>query len=674
MDQGSSYQYQPLPPIAPEGRTPPFTRLLFVQPGSGEDPFEAYLQIVDIENAPPYEALSYTWGKPTDEPRDYIWLQGYPLPIKPNLEDALRSLRLPAQVRRLWIDALCIDQSNVDERSRQVQYMRLVYKHAARVIVWLGLKTAGTHEAFQAAESLARIREYTNPVAGANAGPLDPEAVQALVSSMVDGLPETCMAHLEEVFERQYFSRCWCVQEVVASSWAIAKIEELEMSFFDLIASLIVLAQWKGEILIDRPFELWNLILMRRQPNKFMGEPEVEGSIGSFLSLLELTRTLQATDDRDKVFSLLGICDEGLNPVLALTQVMGNNNSWHLRLMRRGFTRLVLTQRQGGFNPVFDDRTHKSHSELDKEVGGLAEAFLTQMAEYGLPQTEGEYGHAEREDQLQTFGAGARYYSNSRRAFRFLLIGEGVREHSLAWKLTQSQSVGHVYVVPGNAGTEPYPKHPTAETQLQVVVKADGLVAGKGVIPQETLENAEKALEGTMLDGETVVIEEFEDQSPRSIFALPEGQEHKRALDGDKGLNTGGVGVYAPVSRITPEQILWMEETIVRRLLSCLEASGNFINKKYRACRVKMVQAAILAECFSRESWYLRPSEPKVLEYDVRFGHPEIQSMILLHAAEGLAKIILPRVEGRLGDVTLNVFSKFACNITVAAGGYPVMY
>ncbi|WYZ37190.1 hypothetical protein EsH8_II_000696 [Colletotrichum jinshuiense] len=609
MEQRNSYRYQPLPPIAEQGRMPSFTRLLFLNPGAGEDPFEAHLQIVDIENAPPYEALSYTWGKPTEEARDYIWLQGYPLPIKPNLEDALRSLRLPTQVRRLWVDALCIDQSDLDERSRQVQYMRLVYKHAARVIVWLGLKTSGTHEAFQAAERLARIREYTNPKAGGpGAGQLDPNAITALTRSMVEDLPETCMIHLYEVFERQYFSRCWCVQEVVASSWAIAKIEDLEMSFFDLIASLIVLTQWKGEIVIDRPYELWNLILMRRQHENQLGRSPVEGSIGSFLGLLELTRTLQATDDRDKVFSLLGICDEGLSPVLALTQVMDNNDSWRIRLIRRGLTRInnfvndlapdlnfgrpralrpdykretvmvycdltrflvrkqprvldvldhvhhiedpslteypswvpkwferrtcfvfkgaylagfcdghfryfaelhdipirddpvrprvlsldgyhvdvvqntsepfdfafgpratlsailkaweelfgipiaprcgrryrdgspldaafckailagvlgsiigfshLLTQKHGGFNPLFDDRTRKSHAELEKDIQDLAATFLTHMEETGLPEIGAQdFGHLEREDRLLAFGAGVRTYSNNRRVF-----------------------------------------------------------------------------------------------------------------------------------------------------------------------------------------------------------------------------------------------------------------
>ncbi|KAI8208563.1 Heterokaryon incompatibility protein 6, OR allele [Colletotrichum sp. SAR 10_76] len=341
MDQDASYRYQPLPPVVEQNRPPPFTRLLLLKPGSAEDPFEAHLELVHIEQAPPYEALSYTWGKPTEQPRDYIWLDGHPLPIKPNLEDALRSLRFPNQARRLWVDALCIDQSNLDERARQVQYMRLVYKHAARVVVWLGLKTSGTHEALQAAERIARLREYTDPArSGADSAPPDSDTLQALVSSMMEDIPESAMTNLDEVFQRPYFTRCWCVQEIVASSWAIAKIEDLEMSFFDLIASSLFLVQLKQEVAVNAPWELWNNILMVRQPNHPVYQTEVQGSLGGFLHLLELTRTFQATDDRDRIFSLLGICDEGINPILALTATASGQVSWRGRLVRRGLKRI----------------------------------------------------------------------------------------------------------------------------------------------------------------------------------------------------------------------------------------------------------------------------------------------------------------------------------------------
>ncbi|KAK4244844.1 heterokaryon incompatibility protein-domain-containing protein [Corynascus novoguineensis] len=135
------YQYQPLPPISKTGRTPP-----------------GWLEVADVTTAPPYEALSYTWG--SDDPTDYIWIQGNPLPIKPNLAAALHSLRLTTSGRRLWIDALCIDQSNLEERSRQVSYMRLVYKHATRVIAWLGVHTPDAEVAFEVTRRLADVERF----------------------------------------------------------------------------------------------------------------------------------------------------------------------------------------------------------------------------------------------------------------------------------------------------------------------------------------------------------------------------------------------------------------------------------------------------------------------------------------------------------------------------------
>lgn len=88
-----------------------------------------------------------------------MWIEGRPLAIKPNLEEALRHLRLPNQYRRLWVDALCINQEDLGERSRQVGYMRLIYKHAARVIVWLALRTPGVDVAFELAQRLADIMD-----------------------------------------------------------------------------------------------------------------------------------------------------------------------------------------------------------------------------------------------------------------------------------------------------------------------------------------------------------------------------------------------------------------------------------------------------------------------------------------------------------------------------------
>ncbi|EEH18866.2 hypothetical protein PABG_01185 [Paracoccidioides brasiliensis Pb03] len=154
---------------------------------------------------PPYEALSYVWGSGLAQTPIYI--NDRPIVIKPNLDAALQSLRLPTQARLLWVDALCIDQSNADERSRQVGYMRLVYKHATQVIVWLGSWTSGAEMAFELAERLAHMRDSCGA---------DKDTLQKAVVELAIGAPEA-FHHLDQLFDRPYFIRNWCIQEVVAS-------------------------------------------------------------------------------------------------------------------------------------------------------------------------------------------------------------------------------------------------------------------------------------------------------------------------------------------------------------------------------------------------------------------------------------------------------------------------
>lgn len=347
----NQYQYQyfhrPLPPNPEFGKHPPFTRLLLLAPGTSSQPFRGHLEIVDVEQwTNQYEALSYTWG--TEDVRSSIWLEGNrPLPIKPNLETALQHLRLPTQARRLWIDAICIDQSNLEERSRQVQYMSKVYKHAARVIVWLGLKSPGVDEAFEAArkfaEGRAMIVEDSASRVG-EAGPVDQEIASEFMLSLLEGLDPTAMQHLIELFNRPYFVRSWCIQEVVVCSWAIARCEELEIPFLDLIAtahSVLQVQQLQGKVLPENSCQFWNMVSIKKQPN-FQLKSEVEGSIGSLLELLIGTREFKATDPRDKIFSLFGICDEGIQPVLALTQVMGDKakDSFWVKTVRKVATSL----------------------------------------------------------------------------------------------------------------------------------------------------------------------------------------------------------------------------------------------------------------------------------------------------------------------------------------------
>ncbi|KAH8645982.1 HET domain-containing protein [Tricladium varicosporioides] len=316
------YIYQPLPPIPPQGVGPPYTRLLSLTAGTHKEPLHCTLANIQTDNSPPYEALSYVWGKKTAEIVPPILCDGQPISITPNLDNALRYLRYEHQPRSLWVDAICIDQENTQERSRQVQDMRLVYKHASRVVVWLGPKAPGIELAFDLAAKLARVRDI--PQTGL-------VSFDVLVGMSEDDF-ELATFYLSDIFDREYFVRTWCVQEVVAATACIGKSEDLEINFLDLLSSSQYVVARRGQMFPGKPLEFWNMISLKKSSPL---PSDIEGSMGGLLILLGATRDFKATDARDKVFALFGISDEGLQPHLALTKIMGNRDSFHYKLMQK---------------------------------------------------------------------------------------------------------------------------------------------------------------------------------------------------------------------------------------------------------------------------------------------------------------------------------------------------
>src|SRR5215471_5848771 len=151
------YRYEPLPHSQPGSCSRQWTRLATLAPGLRRDNIQCTLAVTDIQSAPSsYEALSYVWGKAVSP--SPIFCDGKKIAVTSNLQEALQSLRSPIHPRRLWIDAICIDQKNDEERSQQVQIMRLIYKHANRVVVWLGPKSDGIEHAFELARRLSELR------------------------------------------------------------------------------------------------------------------------------------------------------------------------------------------------------------------------------------------------------------------------------------------------------------------------------------------------------------------------------------------------------------------------------------------------------------------------------------------------------------------------------------
>ncbi|CAK1365629.1 unnamed protein product [Cercospora beticola] len=346
---------------------------------------------------------------------------------------------------------------------------------------------------------------------------------------------------------------------------------------------------------------------------------------------------------------------------------------------------------------------------------------------------------------------------------RVLLIGNGGREHTLAWKLSQSPRVEEIHIVPGNGGTAGVPKcknitnvssevfsqlvahakehnlnflvpgpeaplvagivdyfaqhaphikafgpslaaarmegsktfskdfmkkHniPTAryenfddyekakkhldEIDYEVVIKADGLAAGKGVIIPQTKEEAQTALKEIMIDhefgsaGNSVVIEEFLTgdeisilslSDGTSILSLPPAQDHKRIGDGDTGPNTGGMGTYAPTPVATKEVLAEIEKTVLQPTIDGMKADGmTFVGCLFTG-------------------FMLTPKGPRVLEYNVRFGDPETQSCLALLKSD-LAELMLAATNGTLSSQSIDIAPLSACTVVVAAGGYPGSY
>ncbi|MEE0742501.1 MAG: phosphoribosylamine--glycine ligase [Emergencia sp.] len=206
--------------------------------------------------------------------------------------------------------------------------------------------------------------------------------------------------------------------------------------------------------------------------------------------------------------------------------------------------------------------------------------------------------------------------------------------------------------------------------KIPVVVKADGLALGKGVIIAESLEDAKKAVREMMEDkvfgdsGSKVVIEEFLTGPEVSVLSFTDGKtlipmvssmDHKRAMDGDKGLNTGGMGTVAPNPYYTKEIA---EQCMKEIFLPTMEA----MNKEDRTFAGCLYFGLMLTE-----------DGPKVIEYNCRFGDPETQVVLPLLDSD-LFEIMEHVANGTLDQAEVNFADDAACCVVMASEGYPVSY
>ncbi|KAK7993374.1 TAP42-like family protein [Apiospora arundinis] len=272
QDDASSATSQALdtsPNNAPDGvlnyapiRQKTETRILILQPGEFEDPVRGDLVIVNLPSEEPYEALSYTWA---DEDGDStlcktMHLSGHPFLITANCEKALRRLRKTFSSRRVWVDAICIDQNNTSERGHQVRLMTKIYSEARSVLIYVG-------EAADDSDGLLS--------AVFSGGPLQNTLKRKRGPSK-----------LESFFERRYFHRLWVLQEV-----ALARKAELICG-----ASVVSWDKFKSRV----SYRDFQVPILQFDHRSYTNPQQL-------VRMMTLAARCQCHDPKDKVYGLLGL-------------------------------------------------------------------------------------------------------------------------------------------------------------------------------------------------------------------------------------------------------------------------------------------------------------------------------------------------------------------------------
>lgn len=215
-------------------------------------------------------------------------------------------------------------------------------------------------------------------------------------------------------------------------------------------------------------------------------------------------------------------------------------------------------------------------------------------------------------------------------------------------------------------------KHYIKEQGAPIVIKADGLAAGKGVIVATTIEEAYKAVDSMLVEavfgsaGHRLIVEEFLEGEEASFFALVDGenaiplesaQDHKRVGDGDTGPNTGGMGAYSPAPVLTKELQDLVMKSIILPTVKGMSAEGcKFVGVLYAGLMIEE-----------------KSGLPKLIEYNVRFGDPECQ-VLMVRLESDLAQVLLAACRGELSEVSLSWSSGSAMVVVMASKGYPGPY
>ena len=272
-------------------------RVVVIEAGNWTDEISCTLRKTSPSSNITYEALSYVWGDPKNTKEIRLDNQSYQVTL--NLESALRHLRDQDKARTMWIDALCINQTDVEERSSQVQYMREIYEHSSMTIVWLGNSTSQTELAFNFIQNyvdnmpededdhIDNVSELATRISG------DPASFQKLDSVS------------NEILMQSWWSRSWVLQEAAVSKELYFRCGIYELAWWSMQSFATALLVVLDVILPNTPFPKQKLYEVQRIATM---RKIVRGNYNVPLAyLVAWNRWRHATDTRDKVFSMISL-------------------------------------------------------------------------------------------------------------------------------------------------------------------------------------------------------------------------------------------------------------------------------------------------------------------------------------------------------------------------------
>ncbi|KAI1405950.1 heterokaryon incompatibility protein-domain-containing protein [Hypoxylon fuscum] len=289
------YQHQPLSSSAQ-------TRVIVLEPSlDASAPLHCTIDELRVEVDEEFHAVSYTWDKPNFT-ESLIVDQSFRLGITPNLRDALRRFRLPFSPRRLWVDAVCINQKDEDEKGKQIPFMDRIFRSASSVLVWLG-------DYPQGAKCLASIKTFAC---------LDSRE-RSLGNIIGQQDYSELLGLIEELVKLPWFSRRWIIQEVVLNADVLLCCRHEELSWVRLVHCLSIVNRLPSDTgslnTVLTMTSLWNRWVLNHNDKKSRG----------ILDLLDAFDNFGCFDDRDRLFALGGLAadiimgpEESASPTLAV--------------------------------------------------------------------------------------------------------------------------------------------------------------------------------------------------------------------------------------------------------------------------------------------------------------------------------------------------------------------